>query len=132
MEALAEAQERYAQARARREKFLMEAQRNFQVRACFMSSLGVCVYGGGGWGQGKACVACSLSVSLSLGLGLIHRVGTHTDTNDDTQKMAERHEAELDVLVSEEKEVADLLEARAAEVKQVRKEKRRKARWLAG
>lgn len=32
MEALEEAQERYAQARARREKFLMEAQRNFQVR----------------------------------------------------------------------------------------------------
>lgn len=64
MEALEEAQERYAQARARREKFLMEAQRNFQ-------------------------------------------------------KMAERHEAEMDALVSQEAEVADMLEARAMEVKQV-------------
>lgn len=35
------------------------------------------------------------------------------------QKMAERHEAEMEALVSEEKVVADLLEARAAEVKQV-------------
>lgn len=36
------------------------------------------------------------------------------------QKMAERHEAEMEALVTQEKEVADLLEARAAEVKQVR------------
>ena len=46
MEALEEAQERYAQARARREKFLMEAQRNFQVRvrACGCAvRCGVCV-----------------------------------------------------------------------------------------
>lgn len=34
--------------------------------------------------------------------------------------MAERHEAEMEALVTQEKEVADLLEARAAEVKQVR------------
>ena len=34
--------------------------------------------------------------------------------------MAERHEAEMEALVSEEKVVADLLEARAAEVKEVR------------
>ena len=47
MEALEEAQERYAQARARREKFLMEAQRNFQVRLRVPGMLWMYVYSGG-------------------------------------------------------------------------------------